>query len=180
MKIVRWTATLVGIVVAASAVALGSASAHPDKDESPFEKVRKATEKYHDEARAVADGYERTNQCVPRMGYHYIHPKLFAKAMDHKNPAEPDPQKPPALIYAPDGSGGRTLIAVEYFALDRDQNVNTHNRKIPALFGRAFDGPMAGHFPGMPVHYDLHAYIWTTNPNGTLAPENPRVTCPTP
>ncbi len=48
----------------------------------------------------------------------------------------------------------------------------------PELFGKKFDGPMPGHGPGMPVHYDLHAYIWTTNPAGTLATWNPEVSCP--
>jgi hypothetical protein len=34
------------------------------------------------------------------------------------------------------------------------------------------------HEPGMPVHYDLHAWIWKRNPAGTFAMWNPRVECP--
>jgi hypothetical protein len=37
---------------------------------------------------------------------------------------------------------------------------------------------MEGHEPGMPVHYDLHAWIFKHNPAGVFAQYNPRVTCP--
>jgi hypothetical protein len=46
------------------------------------------------------------------------------------------------------------------------------------LFGRPFDGPMLGHEPGMPPHYDLHVWVWQANPEGIFAPFNPNVTCP--
>lgn len=183
MKIVRWTVVLLGAAVFASVTALGNASAGDDQRE--FAQVRQATAKYHNEARAVKDGYTRTDVCVPGMGYHYINFQLFNEALDEHNPAAPDPLKPPALIYAPNGKDGRKLIGVEYFARADDQvpdlNQNPeydHNDPIPALFGTNFDGPMTGHFTGMAAHYDLHAYIWTTNPNGTLATQNPEVTCP--
>lgn len=132
--------------------------------------VRAATAKYHNEKKAIADGYVPTDECVPGMGYHYINFELFG--------APVDPLKPAALVYAPHGNGQRKLIGVEYFVIDEDQDVTTHNETVPSLFGKTFDGPMPGHAPGMPVHYDLHAYIWTTNPNGTLATWNPEVTCP--
>lgn len=45
--------------------------------------------------------------------------------------------------------------------------------------GVPFEGPMPGHGPGMPVHYDLHAWIWKANPEGTFTTWNPNVTCPT-
>ena len=36
-----------------------------------------------------------------------------------------------------------------------------------------FDGPMLGHEPGMPIHYDLHAWLWKQNPSGMFARWNP-------
>jgi hypothetical protein len=39
---------------------------------------------------------------------------------------------------------------------------------------------MPGHEPGMPVHYDLHAWVYLDNPLGELAVWNPNVTCPAP
>jgi hypothetical protein len=167
MKIVHAMAVVVGAGVVALA-ATGPATATSERGE--FADVRQATAKYHNEARAIADGYAWTDQCVPGMGYHYVHPELFGAPLD--------PLKPAALIYAPQGKDGRKLIAVEYFVVDADQDPATHNDAVPSLFGQTFDGPMPGHGAGMPVHYDLHAYIWTKNPNGTLATWNPDVICP--
>ena len=32
-----------------------------------------------------------------------------------------------------------------------------------------FDSPMLGHEPGMPVHYDLHVWLYRHNPAGLFA-----------
>jgi hypothetical protein len=32
----------------------------------------------------------------------------------------------------------------------------------------------------MPIHYDLHVWLWKKNPSGMFARWNPTVTCPTP
>jgi hypothetical protein len=45
------------------------------------------------------------------------------------------------------------------------------------LFGRQFDGPMPGHFPGMPWHQELHVWVWANNPDGTFARWNPAISC---
>ena len=168
MEIVRGVATAVGVGIVVSAALVGQATAKDDQ--SQFAEVRKATAQFHNEAKAIAAGYTPTDECVPEMGYHYINNDLFA--------APVDPLRPAGLIYAPNGKDGRKLIAVEYFVVDTDQNLTTHNSTRPELFGQTFDGPMPGHAPGMPIHYDLHAYIWTTNPDGTLATWNPEVVCP--
>ncbi len=99
------------------------------------------------------------------MGYHYVNKDLFRAPLD--------PLKPAILLYAPNGKDGRKLIGVEYLVTEQD-----FTDTVPSLFGKQFDGPMPGHGPEMPVHYDLHAYIWTKNPNGTLATRNPDVSCP--
>src|SRR5512132_574547 len=31
----------------------------------------------------------------------------------------------------------------------------------------AVDGPMPGHSPTMPIHYDLHGRLWQDNPSGS-------------
>ena len=41
------------------------------------------------------------------------------------------------------------------------------NRQSDATRAKA-QGPMAGHLPGMPWHYDLHVWAWTPNPSGCL------------
>jgi len=59
---------------------------------------------------------------------------------------------------------------------DADQNLSTDSDR-PQLFGVPFDGPMRGHVEGMPMHYELHAWIWESNPNGVFASYNPNVSC---
>jgi hypothetical protein len=117
--------------------------------------------------KALADGYVATGHCVEDaelggMGLHYVNPALIA------DPAV-DPTRPEILVYQPRRGGDLRLAAVEWFAADPDQDVSTHEGR-PSLFGRGFDGPMAGHEPGMPVHFDLHAWIWKDNPLGMFAP----------
>ncbi len=89
-----------------------------------------------------------------------------------------DKDKPELLLYAPTRGSERKLVAVEYFKADEDQDLSTDADR-PKLFGRPFDGPMPGHEPGMPVHYDLHVWVWRANPNGIFSPFNPRVSCST-
>ncbi|MDP9485789.1 MAG: hypothetical protein M3Q49_08415 [Actinomycetota bacterium] len=160
------------VTVAAALVALaGVASAAPgstDPDASKqLAEVREATAKYQDESKARTDGYERTDHCIedPKlggMGYHYANMSILDLQID--------PLKPELLLYAPSGDGGRKLVAVEYMVPDVGQ-------KHPTLFGKEFNGPMPGHEPGMPVHYDLHVWAWEANPNGIFAPFNPNVRC---
>lgn len=129
--------------------------------------VRRATAKYHNVQAAIDDGYLPTDHCVDQpgsgMGYHYFHPELASDLVT-------DPLKPELLIYVPNGNGGIKLGAVEWFQADVGQ-------EHPTLFGQPFDGPMDGHEPGMPVHYDLHAWIWQPNPDGVFAAWNPNISC---
>ncbi len=131
--------------------------------------VRRATAKYHDVEKALADGYIAALHCVSvpglgGMGYHYIKPSLATDLAL-------DPLQPEFLLYAPSGSGLR-LVAVEYFVANVGQ-------ERPEVMGIPLHGPMPGHEPGMPEHYDLHAWIWQPNPNGMFADFNPNVSCET-
>jgi hypothetical protein len=127
-----------------------------------------ALAKYVDVNRALADGYIPVSGCeaVPGlggMGIHYLNPALGSDLVT-------DPFKPEILLYAPNGRGGLDLLGPEYFQAEVGQPRPTAN-------GQAFDGPMPGHNPQMPVHYDLHAWLFKYNPSGLFAPFNPRVKC---
>ena len=104
------------------------------------------------------------------MGVHYINPRLAGDSIV-------EAERPELLLYEPQRNGRLRLVGVEWFVADADQNLETDGDR-PSILGRAFDGPMPGHEPGMPVHYDLHAYVWRHNPTGTFAAWNPRVQCP--
>ena len=87
-----------------------------------------------------------------------------------------DPDHPGILVYVPDHDGGLTLGAAEWFHADADQDLTTDGDR-PSLFGIPFDGPMPGHEPGMAIHYDLHAWLFSPNPAGLVQPWNPAVHC---
>lgn len=132
--------------------------------------VRQATAKYHDVAAALADGYQPTGHCEQSpagvMGAHHLNPARLG---------ELDPLRPAVLLYLPAHKGQR-LVGVEYFHVDRDQDLTTDD-DVPSLFGQNFNGPMVGHQPGMPIHDDLHVWLWAHNPAGMFAQWNPALSC---
>lgn len=158
----------VASLAAAFAVAV-PAGAHSDGAEAGIRAVRAFTARYQHEAAAIAGGFTPTDVCVPAMGYHYVN----FSGLDTRL----EPSRPEALLYAPAPGGGQRLVGAEWIVVDADQDLTTDDDR-PVLFGHEFEGPMPGHQPGMPVHYDLHAYAWVDNPDGAFAPWNTSVTCP--
>jgi hypothetical protein len=170
-------------------------------------KTIEATAKYQYAPFAVTDGYQpafcSTHPTLGGMGFHYINEKLYG-SLDPAKPAallyedraaedwmdEVSDASWVDDLDAMDGSApavgtpsaaaeSRRLVAAEWIVVDKDQNLATDDDR-PSMFGVPFDGPMLGHQPGMPIHYDLHAWVWKKNPSGTFARWNPTVTCPTP
>jgi hypothetical protein len=137
--------------------------------------VRRATREFRDVKAAEAAGYEAASPCEsdPKygaMGIHYANPELVADG-------ELDITRPEILVYQPTRSGRLRLGAVEYFQVDADQDLATDEDR-PFLFDLPFDGPMLGHNPEMPIHYDLHVWLYRHNPAGMFAMWNPLVRCP--
>ena len=147
-----------------------------------LQSVRSMLEKYNDPIVAVHDGFLSTLGCVeyPKggaegamkyaaggMGVHFINMGNIGPTLD--------PAKPQVLIYEPVGDKLK-LVAAEWFIpaeLAKD--------KVPSIFGKQLEGPMEGHKPLMPEglhHYDLHVWLWKTNPEGVFSPTNPAVKCP--
>jgi hypothetical protein len=138
-------------------------------------RARAATRKFRDVKVARRAGYAATGECAqdPKyggMGIHYANPDLLADG-------KLDVTKPEVLVYQPRPNGKLRLGAVEYFQADADQDLATDSDR-PSLFDLPFDGPMLGHEPGMPIHYDLHVWLYRDNPAGLFAAWNPRVHCP--
>lgn len=183
--LVRTTlAALVGALALTTLTAAGAA-AHGTEDTSDqqgralpagaraeLSHLRHDLAKYVDPAAAVADGYLPSDSCVALpgvggMGFHYVKPSLLGTI---------DPAHPSILVYVPGRDGRLTLGAAEWFHADADQDLATDDDR-PSMLGIPFDGPMPGHEPGMPIHYDLHAWLFTPNPAGIVAPWNPAVHC---
>ncbi len=164
----------VAVLIALAGVAL-AAPGNTDSDVNKgLAQVRQVTAKYHEASNALADGYLPNEHCIAvpglgGMGYHYVNPTLVG------DPSV-DPLKPEVLLYAPKKNGGPKLVGVEYLIVDADQDLSTDGDR-PNLFGVPFNGPMEGHEPGMPIHYDLHVWIFKANPDGVFADFNPKVRC---
>ncbi|MET9466352.1 hypothetical protein ABZY44_16420 [Streptomyces sp. NPDC006544] len=133
----------------------------------------RATAPYQRHAAAVKAGYVPDKYCVQdpagsgALGYPH-----FRHAYDNSV----DPAKPAALFYEDDRRGGKRLTGVQWVVYDRDQDLTTDEDR-PKLFGRSFTGPHPGHFPGQPVHYALHLWLWKENPKGAFQTYNPAITC---
>lgn len=137
--------------------------------------LKAATARYHSLEQAEADGYSLQGEpCVAEpglgvMGVHAVNPALVVDSAS-------DPLRPDILLYAPDENGKLRLVGVEYLVFDEDDNLATDGDR-PSIFGQPFDGPMPGHTPVMPAHYDLHIWVWSDNPAGMFAPFNPSLSC---
>lgn len=163
-------------VLAAGAVAVPPALANEGESEptaSQLAKVRAATAKYHNLDVALADGYVPVSPCVESpmgtMGIHYLKPQLLDDIVD--------PVQPELLLYIPNEDGAPRLVAVEYMVPDADGDTVTDEDR-PHILGLPFHGPMEGHGPGTPVHYDRHVWIWSHNPAGMFEDWNPALSCP--
>ena len=157
------------VVLIAAAAWLPTAGAGAD----PLQEVKAATARYNSVTQAEKDGYVGEPVCVASplggMGYHYANEDLMADDAI-------DPARPEVLVYAPKQNGKLELVAVEYWKRDADGSLLTAGDR-PSLFGRRFDGPMPGHNPFMPVHYDLHVWLYEDNPAGMFTGFNPAVSC---
>lgn len=155
-----------------------------DQCQEELSAARAATAKYHQESRALEDGFFSEPVCVQApgvgaMGFHY--PNL-SRASD----TSVDAATPEVLLYEQQADGRRRLVGLEYFApvivngspwFGPGPPPAGQYNPAPVLFGRSFDGPMPGHGPGMPWHYDLHVWAWRHNPAGLFALFNPKVSC---
>ena len=156
---------LTGSAALAATVVVGPVSAEED---AGLTAVREASARYWSEQVALDDGFSRTDFCVEDkklgfMGYHYVH----HGRVDTQLVAD----EPEVVLYKQEKDGSRTLVGVEYLVIDDDQDLATVDDR-PSLHGHVFDGPMPGHEPGMPVHYDLHVWAWQDNPAGAWSAWN--------
>jgi hypothetical protein len=149
----------------------------PAEMQGPLRDVRRATMAYKDVKVAEAAGYVPAGPCEedPKYGGMGIHYQNLALVED----GELDPLRPEFLVYQPTKNGELRLGAVEYFQVDDDQDLATDDDR-PWMFDVPFDGPMLGHSPTMPIHYDLHVWLYRKNPAGIFAMWNPRVSCTAP
>lgn len=170
-----------------SARAVADDNECPDQCQEQLSAAREATARYHKEKNALKDGFVGEPICVqrPGLGGMGIHYENSARMRD----TVVDPTEPELLLYEPQENGRMRLVGLEYHApvivngqpwfgsAQQPPPVGQYNA-APVLFGHRFDGPMPGHNPQMPWHYDLHVWAWRHNPMGLFTQFNPKVSCP--
>jgi len=173
----RFIVAALGLAVAVGgAVLVTGAFAGDGTLPSELQEVRTAVARYHSFEQAEQDGYSiRAGEpCVRSpFGTMGVHANSAALMADDAL----DPLRPEILLYVPNEGGSLKLVGVEYWKADADQNLATSDDR-PSLFGQPFEGPMPGHNPTMPIHYDLHVWVAEDNPGGVFAQFNPALTCP--
>ena len=181
-----WALALAAVLVITAA---GIALARSGPLSSDLQAVRSAVSRFHSYDQAAAAGYVTAGEpCVSSpggtMGIHAVNFALLGSGQN-------DPLEPPILLYIPRADGSLRLVAVEYFAVALANTANGPApwfeatpppdgffNTAPSILGHTFDGPMPGHNPQMPWHYDMHAWVLESNPAGTFAPFNPALACP--
>lgn len=172
-------------LAATSAVALTAIASAAASPSNQLHALKAATARFHSLEQAMRAGYSIHGEpCVQEapgaMGIHAVNQALAGDLTV-------DPLRPEVLLYMPDAHGQLKLVAVEYFVVALTSTgpwfgaappAGGFVNPAPTLFGQTFNGPMPGHNPNMPWHYDLHVWIWADNPAGLFAPFNPSLTCP--
>jgi hypothetical protein len=176
------SARLAGFAALLLAGAPGAATAQQPSVPPELASVRTLLDKYRDPIIAVQDGYLSSVGCIeyPKgssegsmqypaggMGVHFLNTGFVGPSLD--------PAKPQVLIYEPVGDSLR-LVAAEWF-----MPTEVAGTTRPSVFGKELQGPMEGHQPLMPAgfhHWDLHVWLWKTNPEGVFSPTNPAIHCP--
>ena len=115
------------------------------------------------------------------MGYHRVNVALRGAAgTPAAGDAVIDMMNPEMLIYEKSASGALALVGVEYLVFkDAWERVNGLNAAAPQVFGQPLIASSHTFVTGGPSipHYELHVWLFKTNPRGEFFPYNPAVTC---
>jgi len=101
------------------------------------------------------------------MGIHFVNGDLVGDGVL-------DPMRPEALLYE-FKNGQMQLTGVEYVVIAEAWNAN--NDAPPVLMGQLLQYSSSPNRYGIPAFYELHVWAWNSNPLGTFADWNPKVSC---
>jgi hypothetical protein len=194
LKVVSGVATVLALGFTSTAPALAATD-----EVAQIEAMRVASERFNDVNVALAEGYiaDPSGMCITAemegqpaesgaMGIHYFRPDLLGitattPRVDGTG-THTDFENPAVLVYEPQVDGSLVLVAVENLVFEKAWK-EAGNTAPPTFLGRAYvhmvDDPKtpADEAHGFEPHYELHAWVFRENPNGTFEPFNPNVTC---
>lgn len=166
MRIHESTASL-GLICASLLAVPALAGADEQSVNNQLSTLRSATASFHVLGQAIDAGWtEDITGCLSSpaggMGHHYVN---WGELLDGGGL---DPLRPEVLVYAPDATGAKRLVAVEYLILGSDL---PSTATPPEMYGQQF------HFNSAFGVWALHAWVWKHNPDGIFADWNPKVSC---
>lgn len=140
--------------------------------------VRDATREFRDVAAAEAAGYAilagtPLEECIDEpgegtMGFHYVNGDLVGDTVL-------DAAAPEALLFVPRVDGGLRFVGVEYVVFA--EAWDAEHAEPPQLLGHELHLIPEPNRYELPAFYQLHAWVWKDNPNGTFYDWNPDVSC---
>jgi hypothetical protein len=192
------TTLTAGVIGLAGLMALPNGG-QADDTEAVAAKLRAASERFTDVNVALAEGYIRDphDMCITAemegqpaekgaMGIHFFRPDVLGITATEPrvdgNGTHTDFLKPSVVIYEPQADGSLKLVAVENLVFEKAWK-DAGNDAPPSFAGhewvhmidRADTEVDEAH--GFQPHYELHAWVFRDNPNGTFSPFNPAVSC---
>jgi hypothetical protein len=140
-----------------------------------LEKVRDAPRRYRDINIATGEGWVQATPCVSgpnegAMGVHFLKPD---RLMDGQLKAD----EPEMLIYEPLPGGRYRLVGVEYIVLASDWFSKHKPSEAPSVDGHLANFVGEPNRYALPAFFEMHAWAWEDNPNGSFSDWNSRVTC---
>jgi hypothetical protein len=136
--------------------------------------VRAATARFHDIQVALDEGYGPLHMCTDEnsglgaMGQHYVKGSVVGDT-------EFDLSQPEVLVYEPMPNGRQRLVAVEFVVFKDIWDAD--NAAAPQLFGRELRPVLEPNRYGVPSFYQIHVWLWKSNPAGIFSDWNERVSC---
>lgn len=172
--------SILGITMAALAVMGLSIAVSASAKNDALATVRSLTAKYQSLQVAENNGYQSFYKCteqpgVGTMGQHFVKFPLVGDGVV-------DPTQPEALVYEPTATGAYRLVALEWVLPSPG---TPRSAPAPTIFGIQMNwrpGPenTEGLPPnrfGLPNFYELHYWLYKSNPLGTFNDWNPSVSC---
>jgi hypothetical protein len=169
-----WAAAALGVAL----VLGGVASALAGSDDLVTAKA--AAARFNSLGQAAEAGYGPLPAGVPladciaafdgsgAMGFHWLNPALLDTTLE--------PTAPEVLVYGPDGHGNLKLVALEYVVFAEPWAAE-HGSLPPSLFGRTLTFVGEPNRYEVPAFWQVHAWLFESNPAGTFADFNPDVSC---
>jgi hypothetical protein len=158
---------LSALIIPALAIAAGG-------NGSDLAAVRAGTARFHDFGVAEDAGYGALHTCTDEesglgaMGQHYVRGDLVGDTVF-------DLSNPEVLVYEPMPNGRQRLVAVEFVVFAEPWDAISDDP--PTLFGRDLALVPSPNRYGVPPFYQIHVWLWKSNPAGIFSDWNERVTC---